>query len=68
MGKRNWGLGTKKGKAGNGNYGGEGQKGYPEGVSDMALYEKHQKLKKDLDQTVEEWEAVSMELEEMQGS
>ena len=34
----------------------------------MALYEKHQKLKKDLDQTVEEWETVSMELEEMQGS
>ena len=40
----------------------------PEGASDMALYEKHQKLKKDLDQTGEEWEAVSMELEEMQGS
>lgn len=40
----------------------------PEGASDMALHEKHQKLKKDLDQTVEEWEAVSMELEEMQGS
>ena len=40
----------------------------PEGASDMALYEKHQKLKKDLGQTVEEWEAVSMELEEMQGS
>ena len=38
----------------------------PEGASDMALYEKH--LKKDLDQTVEEWETVSMELEEMQGS
>lgn len=40
----------------------------PEGASDMALYEKHLKLKKDLDQTVEEWETVSMELEEMQGS
>ena len=40
----------------------------PEGASDMALYEKHQKLKKDLDQTVVEWETVSMELEEMQGS
>ena len=40
----------------------------PEGASDMALYEKHQKLKKDLDHTVEEWETVSMELEEMQGS
>ena len=40
----------------------------PEGASDMALYEKHQKLKKDLDQTVEERETVSMELEEMQGS
>ena len=40
----------------------------PEGASDMALYEKHQKLKKELDQTVEEWEAVSMELEEVQGN
>ncbi len=30
----------------------------PEGAWDMALYEKHQKLKKDLDQTVEEWETV----------
>ena len=40
----------------------------PEGASDMALDEKHQKLKKDVDQTVEEWETVSMELEEMQGS
>ena len=50
------------------NSGGEADMATPEGASDMALYEKHQKLKKDLDQTVEEWEAVSMELEEMQGS
>lgn len=39
----------------------------PEGASDMALYEQHQKLKKELDQVVEEWETVSMELEEAQG-
>lgn len=39
----------------------------PEGASDMALYEQHQRLKKELDQVVEEWETVSMELEEAQG-
>lgn len=39
----------------------------PDGASDMALYEQHQKLKKELDQVVEEWETVSMELEEAQG-
>lgn len=39
----------------------------PEGASDMALYEKHQQLKKILDEVVGEWEAVSMELEEAQG-
>lgn len=38
----------------------------PEGASDMALYEQHQKLKKELEQVVEEWETVSMELEEAQ--
>ena len=37
-------------------------------INNESYIEKHQKLKKDLDQTVEEWEAVSMELEEMQGS
>lgn len=36
----------------------------PEGASDMSLYEQHQKLKQQLDRTVEEWETVSMELEE----
>jgi len=35
----------------------------PEGASDMALYEKHQKLKQQLNEVVEEWERVSMELE-----
>lgn len=35
----------------------------PEGSSDMTLYEKHQKLKQQLDEVVEEWERVSMELE-----
>lgn len=36
----------------------------PEGASDMQLYERHQKLKLQLDTIVEEWERVSMELEE----
>ena len=36
----------------------------PEGASDMKLYEQHQKLKQQLDTIVEEWERVSMELEE----
>ena len=35
-----------------------------EGSGDMALYEQHQKLKQQLDRTVEEWEQISMELEE----
>lgn len=39
----------------------------PEGASDMNLYEQHQKLKKQLDTIVEEWEQVSMELEELNG-
>ena len=37
----------------------------PEGASDMKLYEKHQQFKKELDAVVEEWEMVSMELDEM---
>lgn len=37
----------------------------PEGASDMKLYEEHIALKKQLDAVVEEWERVSMELEEM---
>lgn len=35
----------------------------PEGASDMKLYEKHTALKKQLDSVVEEWERVSIELE-----
>jgi len=35
----------------------------PEGASDMALYEQHQKLKQQLDSVMEEWDAVSTELE-----
>lgn len=46
----------------------EAEMATPEGASDMALYEKHQTLKKDLDRIVEEWETVSMELEEAQGN
>lgn len=34
-----------------------------EGASDVTLYEKHQKLKKQLDKAVDEWEQASMELE-----
>lgn len=45
----------------------EAEMATPDGASDMALYERHQKLKKELDQVVEEWETVSMELEEAQG-
>ena len=36
----------------------------PEGASDMTLYEQHQKLKTQLDSVMEEWDAVSCELEE----
>ena len=39
----------------------------PEGASDMQLYERHQKLKQQLDTIVEEWERVSIELEEVKG-
>lgn len=37
----------------------------PEGASDMKLYEQHQKLKRQLNSMVEEWECVSMELEQV---
>ena len=37
----------------------------PEGASDMNLYEQHIRMKKELDDTVEEWEKASMELEEL---
>lgn len=37
----------------------------PEGASDMVLYEKHRELKQKLDEAVEEWERVSMELEDI---
>lgn len=36
----------------------------PEGASNMDLYGQHQNLKRELDRAVEEWEAVSTELEE----
>lgn len=39
----------------------------PEGASDMTLYERHGRLKKELDEAVEEWEAASMELDEAKG-
>lgn len=37
----------------------------PEGAADMALYERHQMLKSELDKVVEDWEQMSMELEEV---
>ncbi len=42
----------------------EAQMATPEGAADMQLYEKHGALKKLLDETVERWETVSLELEE----
>ena len=45
----------------------EAQMATPEGASDMKLYERHQQLKKELDAIVEEWETVSLELDEVQG-
>lgn len=38
----------------------------PEGAADMNLYEQHGNLKKQLDETVERWETLSIELEEAQ--
>ena len=38
----------------------------PEGAADATLYEKHGSLKKQLDQAVEQWETLSMELESEQ--
>ena len=37
----------------------------PEGASDVSLYEKHGKLKQKLDETVEEWERFSDDLEKL---
>ena len=42
----------------------EAQMATPEGASDMTLYERHTKLKQQLDHSVEEWENASLELEE----
>ena len=38
----------------------------PEGAADTTLYEKHGNLKKQLDQAVEQWETLSLELESEQ--
>lgn len=42
----------------------EAQMATPEGAADIQLYEKHGALKKQLDETVERWKAVSLELDE----
>lgn len=45
----------------------EEQMATPDGAADMSLYEKHQQLKKELDEVVESWENFSMELDELKG-
>ncbi|MBR4046889.1 MAG: ABC-F family ATP-binding cassette domain-containing protein [Bacteroides sp.] len=45
----------------------EAQMATPEGASDMTLYERHSRLKQQLDKVVEEWEEASIELEALQG-
>lgn len=37
----------------------------PKGAADVSLYEQHGQLKKTLDEAVEEWESLSIELEEV---
>ena len=39
----------------------------PEGSADMLLYERHQKLKRQLDRAMEEWDAATTELEAVRG-
>ncbi|MDY5813390.1 MAG: ABC-F family ATP-binding cassette domain-containing protein [Bacteroides sp.] len=45
----------------------EEQMATPQGAADMSLYDRHQRLKRQLDTTVEEWEQLSTELEEVKG-
>lgn len=45
----------------------EEQMATPQGAADMGLYDRHQRLKRQLDTTVEEWERLSTELEEIKG-
>lgn len=45
----------------------EEQMATPQGAADMGLYDRHQRLKRQLDTTVEEWEQLSTELEEVKG-
>ncbi len=44
----------------------EAQMATPEGASDMTLYERHTRLKQQLDKAVEAWEEASVELESLQ--
>lgn len=44
----------------------EAQMATPEGASDMKLYERHTRLKQQLDKAVEAWEEASIELESLQ--
>ena len=43
----------------------EAQMATPEGASDMTLYERHTRLKQQLDKAVEAWEEASIELESL---
>ncbi len=44
----------------------EAQMATPEGASDMTLYERHTRLKQQLDKAVEAWEEASIEMESLQ--
>ena len=44
----------------------EAQMATPDGASDMTLYERHTRLKQQLDKAVEAWEEASIELESLQ--
>ena len=46
----------------------EQQLATPDGASDMSLYDRHRKLKEQLDRAMEEWEAACLELESEKGN
>lgn len=46
----------------------EAQMATPEGSSDMVLYERHQKLKQQLDVVMEKWDTISTELGDMKNN
>ena len=46
----------------------EQQLATPDGASDMSLYDRHRKLKEQLDRVMDEWEAACLELESEKGN